>query len=282
MEIISYKNTSDIPEKYLPSLVDAQIECWWAKPFDEYMICSDENCKAVYSIEDVFWSYEDFKKYNTNTSIDFNCKCWCDTELMYPKEDFYEVLIEYFKWEVITTLLLDNDTVKWFWVLRKTSLNDILYNKLDYRPDSYNKDVLCNLLLEKSKEINCILDKEFIYSDQIYVSPSSRKWNISYEVIKTPFQIIKKLYWELPIVGETRYASKFYPISRAMWYEDLLSDKYWNVFQFSDSIDKVLNFFEMYKSFWDKSLIKKIIKYKKYSNYVINNNPNYNSRKFYI
>jgi hypothetical protein len=28
LEIESYENASDIPEKYLPSLVEAEIECW--------------------------------------------------------------------------------------------------------------------------------------------------------------------------------------------------------------------------------------------------------------
>jgi hypothetical protein len=64
MKIEVYKNTSTILEKLLPSLIDAQIECWGSKPFDEYKICENEECRALFSIEDIHGSIKKFNKNN--------------------------------------------------------------------------------------------------------------------------------------------------------------------------------------------------------------------------
>lgn len=278
LEIKSYEKADDIPLKYLSSLVDSEIECWWSKPFDEFKICN--SCNAVYSIEDIYWdivSYRSCKDKNKN----FICKCWNETKLIYPKNEFITTLIDYIKWNVIATLLIDKWNVEWFWILRKTNLNDIIYNKLDYRPDSYNKEIIFDNLFQKYKNDD-IFKKDFIYSDQIYTAPHLRKWDISFNLIKEPFIINEKINWNLPIIWETKYDSKFYPISRTMWYDDIISDKYGNVLQHSFSTKKVLDFFKNYKCFSDRWLVRELLKFKKYANNILDENPHFESRKYYV
>jgi len=66
MKIKIYKNASEVEEKYLPDLADRQAECWWAKPFEEYKICKNNNCKALFSIEEVLWNLMEIRNILSN------------------------------------------------------------------------------------------------------------------------------------------------------------------------------------------------------------------------
>jgi hypothetical protein len=45
---------------------------------------------------------------------------------------------------------------------------------MDSRPDSYNKDKVIKLISQKIFNIDNAEDKEFLYSNQVYVTPSLR------------------------------------------------------------------------------------------------------------
>ncbi len=285
MRIESYKEAKNLPEKYLPSLVDAEIECWWSRPFSEFRICKNDKCKATFSIEDVYWSIEEYqRKTQELKNIDnFDCKeCNSETWYIYEKSKFINILKEKIKEDVIAVLLITNDDiVKWFWFWKKTTLWDILYNEIDVRPDSYDKEEAIKML---SKIIFNQIDsrhEEFVFSNQIYVSPSHRAWNISFEVLKALFNLKSKEFSKYPIVWETKYSSKFYPISRLMWYRDCTDDKYWNVLQYCPDYKQVLNFYNSQSTFTNKETIKKIIKFKKEAMLILKNNPHFTQRSFY-
>lgn len=277
MEILSYKNASDIPEEFLPSLVESEIECWWSEPFSEYMIC--ENCKWIYSIEDVYWSIKNYKIRKKNKQ--FECKCWCEIIFMYQKDKYLDLLTQYFKWKVSAVLLVDNIQVKGFWVLTKSNLADIIYNHIDYRPNSYNKEKVIQLISQKIFWIDDAKKKDFIYSNHIYVAPSHRLWNISFELLKTISNLNNEEYKNLPVIWETKYKSKFYPISRIMWYTDIMPDKYWNVLQSINKYGNVTNFFNTNDSFFNNESLKDMLKYINISSNILKLNPNFSNRKFY-
>lgn len=284
MKILSYKKASDIEEKYLSSLVDSEIECWWQKPFDEYKICKNPECKAVYSIEDIYENLRNYRNRVDNTiSENFRClDCDSKTEFIYEKNEFVEIIKEYIKWEVSRVLLIDElEKVEGFWVLSKDSLENIIYKIFDSRPWSWDKE---KAILEVSKKIfwnNNSRNEEFICSHQIYISPFAREWNIAVDLLRELFSLNESFRW-LPIIGETRYDSKFYPITRIMWYQDILNDKYGTVLQASSSYDFVLNLFKSIQSFYDKTIFKEILNYKRESSIILKENINFSKQKFYI
>jgi hypothetical protein len=99
MKVETYKRGIDIPEKYLPSLVDSEIECWGARPFDEYKICKNPQCKAIFAIEDIYETIENYRKrINEEKSENFKCTCCSyETKNFYEKNDFLEIVKEYVK-----------------------------------------------------------------------------------------------------------------------------------------------------------------------------------------
>jgi len=146
MEIRSYENAQDMPEHLLPSLVDSQIECWGAKPFDEYKKCND--CHSLFSIEDIHGSVAQFREDNRSVAEDFECsECGGDTDFFYKPEEFIEVVKDYVKGEVSSVLLVTpEEKVEGFSSVSKATLSSFFDNELTTRPHSYNKEMTLRLL----------------------------------------------------------------------------------------------------------------------------------------
>lgn len=219
MEIKTYKKASEIEEKYLSSLVDSEIECWWSRPFDEYKICSNSECRALYSIEDI---YENIKNYRNRLDdiLSHNHKCEiCDyeTEFVYEKEKFLEMIKEYVKWEVSLVLLIDNEKVEWFWVLSKDSLENIMNFEFATRPNSYDTKYIYEKL-DSNLEFNLI--------HQIFISEKYR-WFWYFKLLFN--QLLNFCNLNSPIILETMYNSKFYSIIKSLDWINILSDRYWYV-----------------------------------------------------
>jgi len=276
MKIIWYKKASDIPEKYFSSLIDREIECWWLKPFSEFMIC--DICKRIYSIEDIYWNIEN---YNKNIKSDQNkiCECWWKTKLLYPKEKFIKLLQDYIKWEVSSVLLLEEDVVEWFWFLSKSTLSNLLENEFNTRPDSYDKEVillkLSNLLWSSDIE-----NEKIICMNHIYLPKKHRKNNNAYKISENIFLNNKEHSW-IPVLLETRYDSNFYPIWQSMWFKTITNDKYWYIIQYLSDYQKILDFFSSHKSYSDRKEIPWMIRAKRNALNKLKENPSFSWNKFY-
>lgn len=280
MKIEIYKDAWVIPEKYLTSLVDAQIECWWSKPFDEYLICKHSKCRALFSIEDVHLDINKFRE-NRWKNMDFKCgECWWDTELVYEKETFLEAIKDYVKWEVSVILLIDEWNIEWFWVITKTTISSLINNDFATRNWSYDKK---ELLMQMSKQIFWVDDaseENIILWNQLYVSPDIRKWNISFELSSELFSLNEDYNW-IPLVLETRYNSNFYPLWRNIWFKDIINDKYWYVVQFLEDYKKITDFFNSNNSYsWSDSFLN-VLGFRREALSIIRSNPYFWMRKFY-
>ena len=242
MKIFSYKEAKNIPENLLPSLVKSEIECWWSEPFSEYKICGSLSCKAIFSIEEVHWSLSNFKKWINNWD-DFSClECSWETEYIYKTDAFFNLIKDYIKWDVSAILLVTPEqNVEWFWVLSKTTLKDVVENEFATRPWSYDKKELSNILSKELFGIKTLSNKELICLHQIYISPDFRWIYKPFDVLKNMF-LLREDDWSLPVVMETRYDSRFFPITKKMWFRDLVDDKYWYVVQYISNYLKLLNF----------------------------------------
>ena len=278
MKVKQYKNAIDMPEKYIDSLVDSEIECWWSKPFDEFLRCTDPSCWKIYSIEDSYWTISNYR--NREKDIDFNCECWSKTDFVYKKEEFIDLVKDYIKWNVSSVLLLDdNEKVEWFWVLSKGKLIDIIINLLITRPNSWNISEIWEHL-SKVFWNDDILNSDFICSHQIYITPDFRKWDIWIDVLKKMF-LDKEDYFNLPIIWETRFDSKFYPTTQILWYKDFLEDVHWYVLQYSENYNDVSDIVKGFTSYSEKSVFREMLKYRKKWLSIFNSNPNLSNRKVY-
>jgi len=244
MEIKSYKKVSDVPEKYLSSFVEAEIKCWGARPFDEYMVCKNSKCKALYSIEDVHWT-----KGDINDSFDFKCiECDNDVEACYDREDFLRETIEYFKREASVVLIIENEKVEWLTLLSKTSVEWLIDYEFATRPNSYPKDILLQKISEKIFWMQDASKEELIHWNHMYLNTNLRKNNLSFNLSKAIFSLNPE-YKDYPLIGETRFETKIYPIFRRIGFEEIMWDKHWYISMFLPKIQIILDYLNQNNSF---------------------------------
>ena len=256
MQLQTYKNASNIEEKYLPELAERQAECWWAKPFEEYRICSNDDCKALFSIEEVLWNLIEIRSLQSSQK-DFKCtECWDETEEIYERERFISLIQEYFLWEVSAILIIDDqDSVEWFWVISKTTIRWVMEMEFNTRPRSYEIEETIKKLWRILYDDENAENKDVICFHQIYLSPLIRNSKLSYEALKRLFEINKENYKDIPLVWETRYDNKFYSILRSMWVKNLTDDKYWYILQTLPKYSGILEFLDThswYQDFYEK------------------------------
>ncbi len=284
MKIIGYKKASNMPEKYYSSLIDKEIECWWTEPFCEYLICNE--CMWIYSIQEIHWNIDNYRKSQNINNI--KCECWWITHLMYPKNEFLNLLKEYIKWQVSSVLLLDNDKVEWFWFLSKTTIWELIENEFNTRPNSYDKEEILKKifhLLWTGKVSSMIIydeldNNKIICMNHIYLPKELRKENNAYKISKNIFLNNTEYSW-IPVVLETRYDSNFYPIWQSMWFETILSDKYGYIIQYLSDYQKILDFFATHDTYSDQKEMRHMIQAKRYALNILKKNPSFYNRKFY-
>ncbi len=281
MQIKSYQDASKIENKYLPQLAERQAECWWAKPFDEYRICKNDSCKAIFSIEEVLWNILEIRNI-TSWKIDFSCsECTADTKEMYPKEKFIDMMKQYFLWEVSWVLVVDeSDTVEWFWFTSKTTIRSLMEFEFNTRPSSYHIEDTIKKMWEALYGSEDVDQGEVICFHQIYLSPLIRESKLSYSVLKALLEIHRDDYRDIPIVWESKYDNKFYPILRSMGVQNLASDKYWYVIQTLARYSDMLDFLDIHSGYQD--FLWDMIRYKKDSRRILKDSPELTKRKFYI
>jgi len=270
MNLNKYKNASDIPTKLLKNLVKSEIECWWSSPFDEFMRCSDQKCWTIYSIEDVYWSIENYR--NRTFDKEFYCDCWTRTEQFYKPWEFYTLVKEYIKWQVSAILLLDNEEVEWFGIISKTTLWNLINLEFATRPWSYDKKDLLKNLSQEIFWIENANNKEVIVLHHIFVSEIFRWKGFWKEILKSMLNLSSN--W-IPILLETRFDSSFYAISRSLWFQNLVTDKYWYVVQFN--INDLNSILELFLNLWNEFNF-----YKSEALKILENNPKFLLKKSYI
>lgn len=274
MEILEYKNAIDIPDSLIPSLARSEVECWWAEPFSEYKICDD--CKWLYSIEEVHGSVENFRN-NSTCWDDYECvECWWETNYMYKTEEFIDMIREYIKWDVSAVLLVTpEEEVEGFWVLTKTNYLDVIMWEFNTRPWSYEKKLLKNLLI---KEFEGNDSDEILCLHQIYIYEFLRWRKNLFGILNSMFKSID-LSTMSPILLETRYDSKLYSIMQSLWAKDLINDKYWYVIQVIKDSKFFINYIR--DSLFFNNSSKNSLNCNSYLVGVSNINGGWQKRKFY-
>ena len=131
--------------------------------------------------------------------------------------------------------------VEWFGILSKNTALWLIENEFATRPWSYNKQELLRALLDVFSWDNRLLNKKLICLHQIYISPEFRKTYKVFDMLRDMF-LLREQDSHLPVVMETRYDSRFFPITKKIWFNDILSDKYWYVIQYMSKYIDLSNF----------------------------------------
>ena len=280
MEIVDYKNSSDIDEKYIPSLLARQVECWWSEPFWEYKVCKSEDCNAIFSLEKVCWNISNLRAWIIWN--DFCCtECGSQTEFIYANPEFLLLIREYIKWKVSSVLLIDEaENVEGFWVVKKTNLWWLLDLEFATRPDSYDKEQVLEQISHSLFGKKNASDEDVICLHQLFVSELFRWWNTSFDILKKLISLNEE-YRKVPFLLETRFDSKFYPISRTMWVNDISSDKYWYVIQWCFNYWRMIDFFVSNQSFYSEINLPQILKFKEEAKAILSKNSSFSWQKFY-
>ncbi len=259
MEIVWYKDANEMPRELMSSFINRQIECWWSEPFDEYLICRD--CWMLNSIQKVHWSVENFRT-KTIDEIDYKCECWGKTRLFYPKDEFVQIAEEYFKGQVSLILLLEWENVEWFWIISRATLQDLFELEFNTRPNSYDKNKAIKQISNHIFWVDDAREELLVCLHHIFVSESKREWNVLYEMLKKLF-LLNPEYRDLPVIWETKYESKFYSISRTIWFENILNADHWYVMQSISSYSKIIDFLISHNSLKDGGIFRSLLKHRK-------------------
>lgn len=276
MDILEYKEAKYIPENLLQSLMKSEIECWWSEPFSEYKICSD--CKAIFSIEEVHGSVENFRN-GKNCWDNFQClECCWKTKYMYKTDEFLDLVKEYIKGYVSAVLLVTSEgNVEWFGILSKTTISSILKNELNTRPNSYDIPKLKEILFN---EIDKFIWSEILCLHQLYIYKDYRVENRSFNMMKKMFTI-NKSFQNIPIILETRYDCIWYLLWRLFWSKNLIDDRHWYVVQIIKNYSIFFEFLK--KNSWPTNELnsEKLLPFKKESIKILKNKKYFSERKFY-
>lgn len=273
MQIESYKHWNTIPDDLFSSMVQTQIECWWQEPFWEYMICENTQCRKIVSIE----LAEEIKDWSK-----ISCPC-CSGGMkkIYEYSEFYDILKEYFNWKVSAILLLNewesNKEILWFWSLSLTNIEGVVDLELATRPSSFHPATLKELLATHLFP-GGIEDDNIVCCHQIYIAERIRTIALFWEM-QTALMQTNPEYSDMPVVLETRFDSRLYPILRSVWFEDLTYDQYWYVVQYFPRFWDLIAYVEE-KKYLDMP-VSSLRRYRKHALKILNEHPEFND-KYYI
>ncbi len=242
MELKSYKCAREVPDKYLWSFVDSQIECWWSSPFNQFKICTNLHCLRSYSIDEVcgnIYSYRSWYIWK-----EFICpNCNSDTSYIYEKWIHLKIIRNYINSYIsITLVILNNNKVEWFWVISKISLHEIIQKDLWIMKWGYDPDYLLQLLSEESGKLHSSMSTNFVYFHHIYISPFLKKWNMSFDVLKKLF-LLNEEYKGLPVILEMKDQTDIYELFLKIWFKNLLDDKQGNNILYLEDYSTVIQYF---------------------------------------
>jgi len=275
-----YPIADDIPEKYMRQLFEKEVEVWGVEPFWEYKLCDNLECRRVFSIEDVHGEISKMheKIYSWD---DFCCReCSSETSYMYKSEEFYDIMKQYVKWNVSAVLLIwDEDTLQGFWVLSQGTIESVAHWEFQTRWWSYNPNDVIQKLSENIFSCNDAKDEDIVCFHQIHVSGRVRDAAISYKLMQELFFLTGEIYNNLPVVWETRYDSRFYPVSRSMWFDDIFDDPHGYVIQSIWKYAEVLQFLS--HNTWFSDFNKEMLGFKRNAKKILEKHPDYSGIKYY-
>jgi len=280
MEVLSFQDATEIPEKYIKSLVLPQIKCWWSEPHWEFKICSNNVCGRLFSIEEIH-KWKKIVNIHNECADNFCCdECNSETEYLYDTEEYFAAIQAYICSTVSITLILnENDEVQWFWVNKATNIIDACEQEFVTRPWSYDSGDLAHKI---SKEIFCdenFTEEEVVVLHHLYIAPKLRKYINATQLLTHLFSLNHENSRK-PVLTEVRYDGNFYPLSRSIWFENITDDRYGYVTQYISSYSHVLDFLEQHKR-WYRDFLPSMKKHKKESEMIMRNNPDFSWKKFY-
>ncbi|MDD3302581.1 MAG: hypothetical protein PHN31_03420 [Candidatus Gracilibacteria bacterium] len=280
MRLLTYEQARDMPDNYLSSFVDAEIECWGSHPFDEFKKCDNPRCGALYSIEDVYGTVDEYRNRVKNVTLidNFKCEeCGDNTLNVYEKDEFMSMSQEYVKGDVsLATYINDNSNVEGLGVITKTTIDDLLQVEFNTRSSPQDSEALFDLVSNYFS-----LDSDILCLLHVYLSKNLRGGTNFFELLKNLF-LLRQKNSDLPIVTETRYDSNLYSMLKVLGFNVLTDDQFGYVYMYLDKFSKIIDFIKADKLVNSNEI--KVLRacYKKEALDIISKTPLLNLRKHYI
>lgn len=275
-----YPDASEIPNHLLREIFERQIIAWWEKPFSEYKICTNTSCGRIYSIEDVHGSVSNMAQ----SGDDFCCiedGCWSSTDYVYKSEEFFQAVQEYVQHNVSMVLLTtQQDELKGFWVLSQWTIDSVVKGEFATR-ESYDVDLLIKKLSTKLFWRYDAADERVICFHQIFIDADTRKEepDAAFNLLRELFFVFSEDFYDIPVVGETRFDIKFYAISRALWFENIMPDEHGYTVQGIQRYAEILEYLRTHPSI--TQMFPAMFKYMKEAKRILKENPWLSWKKHY-
>ena len=116
-QVFSYKDLTHFDDAFLSQMVSLEEDVWGRREIiGEHLVCSSPNCRAVYSIEDVYQDKMIPGEYTILSELQKdglrtpNCtECEGTTERIFKPEEYREYTREYFNKGAFSSFLIDED-----------------------------------------------------------------------------------------------------------------------------------------------------------------------------
>lgn len=243
ISVIQYPDLSTMDDDTLRSLVDKEREWWGYEGFGEYLICSNEACRAIQSIEEVYGVSQ--KNYVALAELEKDgpqkppCPC-CQspTELLLDPEFYFKYNRDAFKDGSAfgTVVVNQNKEILGMNNAFHGSVHDLLASVINYR-NGYDVEACAARIADV---LGVPLDQlpDAVCYNKTALDRSLRGTSTFSSMTQTLFDMHPE-YDPLPILTDTRFDTNVYPIYKAQGWHEIATDTFGHVLFVLDSYEKM-------------------------------------------
>lgn len=266
LQIQVYPDMAEISDDKLQQLALKERE-WFGyglegRGFGEYAICSNENCRRILSVEDVYpntsnsyISLEILEKDGINLP---GCPdCNCSVEPLLDPKYFADYLKMYFAQKVYGALLMSGDEIKGAITAYKAPFQTAFEGNINYRK-GYDLEKTIDLIAKITQKTKDEIRKmEICCCNRIGMDKDIRGQGHLAKLARAVLDQHPE-FDELPSLGDAKITGPVYPLAVAAGYQPVSEDSYGNTLFYSDNFGKFRRFFSLTKEALIKEFGEKI------------------------
>jgi len=256
IKIVTYEDMSEMPEETLQKLAEKERD-WYGygmegRGFGEYAICSDPDCRRVFSVEEIHPQIAtDANGYIPLNELEKNrdelpCCPDCDSQIEFLLDPKYfpEYLRLYFSQQVYGALLMQGEEVKGAVSAYKAPFLNALEGNINYRQGYDPEEVVQKIAEMTGKTTDEIAALEVCCCNRIAMDKDVRGKG---HLAKLAGAVLNQHpeFDDLPSLGDARIIGPVYPLAIAAGYEPITEDAYGNALFYADEFGGFRRFFNL-------------------------------------
>jgi len=231
IKIVQYEDMSKVEEPFLKTIAEQEREAWGYQGVGEYAVCTDPECRALQSIDEVY-GVNGTDKYVPLAELEKNgpkipdCpECNSPSQIAMPPDHYVDFLRDYYSKGVYGALLIDEETgqVEGNGVSFKDTIANIFDNNINYRKTYDREHWLAAIACLLGKEYGCEGKEEAICFNRMVISRAIKGGGY-FGKLFTAMLDIHPEYDDLPLIGDTRFDSVGWPLIKAIGNKDVIWD----------------------------------------------------------